>query len=53
MSYYEKMEMLKRKIIDTHRKVDSLQNPEVKDFLNKAKSQRVQLQPAHPDWAEE
>jgi len=53
MSYYEKMEMLKKKIIETHRKVDSPQDLNIQTVLSRAKTCRVHLQPAHPDWQEE
>ena len=55
MSYFEKIERLKHKIISSHEKTDSLPNPELTDLLTTAKSNpyRPQLQPAHPHWIEE
>ena len=39
LSYFEKMEMLKKKIVETHRKVDS--RIAVDEFLSKGRSQRT------------
>ena len=55
MSYFEKIERLKHKIIDTHEKIQSLPNPELTDLLTAAKANqsRPQVQPAHPNWVQE
>jgi hypothetical protein len=54
MSYFEKIERLKQKIIETHEQMESLPNPELTALLTHAKDNfKPELQPAHPHWVKD
>ena len=55
-SFFEKIERLKERIVETHMEVKSLQNPQIDELLSEAKSSnknKFLMQPAHPHWIKE